>query len=555
MLISKFNRIIRSRIVWTLLGGVFALSLVVFIGPNTGSCSPNGDVGPVEGTLNGKPVSSHEFRLARFYELRMREPSNMSDEAQARLRQRVWGRIAALRAAEEMGITVSDEEMAAVIQRDPSFTDSRKGTFSKDLYARIIMEQLRTTVETFEDFLRQDMILQKVHQTMQSAVWSPASEISSKLNGMTDILTVQGIMMSRDTLAPLPQVSLDDARKLFEEKPDMFRIPNKRAVRYVSFAIKDADEKAPADEDVRAFYDQNADRYTRPGTNGDSVAVPIEEVRAEIVSNIQHRAAVNTAREAAMSFLLDLQPDRPGATAKTFEARAATGGMQIQTSRLFSANDRLPEFKAGTDFAKRAFMLDAEVRDTAVSDPVVGENAVFLMALQTNIEARLPDFKEVEDRAMRLARERRRAEMFQSKCEEVRKSVSEAVGAGKTLDAAVASLGVTVTNFPTFSIYSQGEEEQSFDYADAVKPAVMSLRQGDVSSVIPLGEDALVVYMKNRKAGDLLSAEVLRPELTSRINGYRANLLFSEWQDHLLKAGGLDDKAAKDRKASEDASL
>lgn len=544
MLISKFNRIIRSRIVWTILGGIFALSLVVFIGPNTGSCSPTGDVGSVEGVLNGKPVSSRDFRLARFYELRMRESSGLGDEAQAKLRQRVWARLAALQAAEAMGIVVSDREMASVIQRDPSFADGRSGAFSKERYAGIVADKLHTTVETFEDFLRQDMTLQKVHQAIQSAVWSPVAEVSSKLTGMTDILSVQGVVLPRSKLTSPPAVSEEDAKKLFEEKPEMFRIPGKRAVRYVQFAVKDSDEKAPSDDEVRAHYDQNADRYTRPGTN-ESVAIPLDEVRAEIVSNLQHRAAVNTAREKAMAFILDLQPDRPGAPARKFDTHAATGGQQVHTSRLFAASDRLPEFRAGPDFAKRAFSLDSEGGDQAVSDPVIGEDSVFVMVLHTNIESRIPGFREVEERATRLARERRRSELFQNKCEEVRKALADAVAAGKGIETAAVSFGLSVTNYPSFSLYNPNEDEQSFEHADAVKPAVMSLREADVSGVIPFEDDALIVYMKSRKPGDMLSAEVLRPELTSRINNYRANLVFTEWQDYLLKTGALEDKGGK----------
>jgi hypothetical protein len=388
------------------------------------------------------------------------------------------------------------------------------------------------------------MTLQKVHQAMQAAVWSPAAEVSSKLSGMTDVLSVQGVVLPRAKLTSPPSVSEEDARKLFDEKPEMFRIPAKRAVRYVQFAVRDADEKAPSDEDVRAYYDQNADRYTRPGTN-ESVAIPLEEVRAEIVSNLQHRAAVSTARDKAMAFVLDLQPDRPGAPAKTFDGQAVAAGQQIHTSRIFSASDRLPDFRAGVDFAKRAFALDSESGDRAVSDPVIGEDSVFVMVLHTNIDSRIPEFKEVEERATRLARERRRSELFQNKCEEVRKAVADAVAAGKSVETAATSFGLSVTNYPSFSLYDPNEESQSFEHADAVKPAVMSLREGDVSGVIPFEEDALVVFMKSRKPGDMLSAEVLRPELTSRINSYRANLVFSEWQDYLLKTGALEDKGSR----------
>jgi peptidyl-prolyl cis-trans isomerase D len=545
MLISKFNRIIRSRLVWTILGGIFALSLVVFIGPNTG-CGTTANTGSIEGTLNGKPVASYDFRMARSFELRMRESKELSEDQQAKLRQRVWARIAALQAAESMGITVSDEEVATVIQRDPSFVDKRKGVFDKDLYARIILDQLHVGVETFELFLRQDMILRKMHQVMQSSVWSPPSEVTAKLNSVTDVLTVQGVFLRRSKLTPPPMVAQEDARRLFDERPEVFRIPDKRAVRYVRFPIEEAEQPAPGDEEIRAFYDANADKYASTDTNG-PVTIPIEQVRGEIVSNLVHRAAVGKARERAMAFVLDMQPEpgRFGRAAKSFDALAAANSLQLQTSRLFSAHDRLPEFKAGPDFAKRAFSLDPDGRDQSVSDPVLGETAVFVMALHTNIESRLPDFTEVSDRAMRLARDRKQSELFQAKCAEIRKAVADGVGAGKSFDDAVSPFGLVVTNFPTFSLYNPNEEEQTFEHADAVKPAVMSLQKGEASDVVPMEDDALLVFMKDRKPGDLLSAEMLRPELTARINGYRANLVFSDWQDYLLKVGALDDQAIK----------
>jgi hypothetical protein len=553
MLISKFNRIIRSRLVWSILGGIFALSLVVFIGPNTGSCTDSPKAGPVEGTLNGKPVGSHDFLTARLFELRLRESTPLSDSAQAKLRQRVWARIATLQAAESMGITVSDAEVAAVIQRDPSFTDKRKGSFSRDLYARIVLDQLHTDVETFEEFLRQDMILRKMHQLMQAAVWSPAAEITAKLNNVTDVLTVKAATMRRSQLVPPQTVTLEDSRRIYDEHPEMFRVPEKRAVCFVRFPILDAEQPAPGDEDVRAFYEANADKYATTDTNG-PVTIPLEQVRAEIVSNLQHRAATASTRDRAMGFVLDLQPDRFGKTPTTFEGLAAARDVQVHTSRLFSASDRLPELKTGTDFAKRAFMLDSESRDQTVSDPVLGEDAVFVMTLHTNIEAHLPAFTEVTERATRIARDRMESELFKTKCSEVRKAVADSVGAGTPFDDAVAPFHLSVTNFPVFSLYSPNEEEQAFDPPDAVKPAVMTLQKGEVSDVIQDDVGAMIVFMQDRKSGDLLAAETLRPQFTSRINNYRGELVFSDWQDYLLKVGALDDQALKAQETAKETS-
>lgn len=548
MLISKFNRIIRSRIVWTILGGIFALSLVVFIGPGTGSCSPTADIGPVEGTINGKPVSTHDFRLARFFELRMKEPSSLTDEAQARLRQRTWARLAALRAAEDMGVTVSDDEIASMIQRDPAFAD-KNGTFSKAAYEYVIREQLHETVETFEMFLRQDMTLRKMHQLLQCAVWSPAAEITSKLTAMTDRITAQGAVLRREQLVPPPTPTQEDAMQVFQDRPDMFRIPDKRAVKYVRFPIASGEQTLPTDEDVRAYYYRNTEKYSTTGTNG-PVSIPIDDVRAEIVSNLQHRAASSAAYDKAMEFVIALQPDRSGRAPRSFDALAAVEQLQVHTSRLFSAHERLPEFMAGQDFAKWAFRLDPESRDQAISNPVIGTNDVYVMTLQTNVASRLPEFSEVKDRAMRLARDRRQSELFQAKCAEIRKAASEATASGKTLDEALAPYHVAVTNYPAFSIYNPGEEEASFEHSDEVKAAVISLRKGEVSDLVPLEGDQLLVFVKDRKPGDFLQAEMLRPELTMRINSYRANLVFSDWQDFLLRPGMLDDRAVRTRERS-----
>jgi len=145
MLITKFNRVIRSRVVWLILGGLFAFSLVWFVGPNTSGCSANASTGPEEGILNGKPVTTREFAMARYFELGMRQNlPDLSDEVREQIRQATWRRLAALQEAARLGIAVTDTELATMIRRVPAF--SANGGFNRVQYETAIRRQYSVDV-------------------------------------------------------------------------------------------------------------------------------------------------------------------------------------------------------------------------------------------------------------------------------------------------------------------------------------------------------------------------------------------------------------------------
>jgi parvulin-like peptidyl-prolyl isomerase len=550
MVITKFNRVIRSRLVWLILGGLFAFSLVWFVGPNTSGCSPSANAGPEEGILNGKPVSTRDFALARYFELGMRQNlPDLSDETRERIRQAVWRRLAALEEAKRLGISVTDAELATLIRRAPAF--SANGAFDRMQYEAAVRKQYGADVETFEEFIRQNIVLRKLQAMLQSAVWHTPSEVAAKLNNITDEFFIEMAELKRSHLAPPPEASADEAQKYFEDNPERFRVPEKISVRYVAFPIPRAEERpAPTEEAIQAYYDAHSERYSTVETNGTVTPVPIATVKAEIVTNLQAEAAVSTTREQAMEFVLKLQPDRFGNSA-TFDALAAQRGMAIHTSRFFSATEPLPELKVGLDFTRQAIGLDRTSRDKDVSNPVVGEEAVYVLAAHTNQPSRIPEFSEVKIQASRLAAVRKQEELFKKRCDEIRQSVVAAVAGGSPFDAALKTQGLSVTNVPPFSLYESSEETNSFAYADTVKPAIMTLQKGTVSAVLDAEPDALLVFVRDRKPADPLTAESLRPQLLAGLDNHRGEIVFADWADQLVKGGRLVDKRPSARERAD----
>jgi peptidyl-prolyl cis-trans isomerase D len=72
-----------------------------------------------------------------------------------------------LLAAKSLGITVTDKELQSTIMRDPRFM--RDGVFRKDVYFRTL-ELNRRTPEQYEQFMRRELVLQKMRRMIDSAV-------------------------------------------------------------------------------------------------------------------------------------------------------------------------------------------------------------------------------------------------------------------------------------------------------------------------------------------------------------------------------------------------
>ncbi len=72
-----------------------------------------------------------------------------------------------LLAAKSLGITVTDKELQSAIMRDPRFM--RDGVFRKDVYFRTL-ELNRRTPEQYEQFMRRELVLQKMRRMIDSAV-------------------------------------------------------------------------------------------------------------------------------------------------------------------------------------------------------------------------------------------------------------------------------------------------------------------------------------------------------------------------------------------------
>src|SRR5580658_7519030 len=78
--------------------------------------------------------------------------------------------------AQKLGISVSDEELAGTIRREPYFAD-KNGNFDKTTYYKILQDH-QLTVEDYEDSERKQILLQRVRSALLDGFLYTNDEIS-----------------------------------------------------------------------------------------------------------------------------------------------------------------------------------------------------------------------------------------------------------------------------------------------------------------------------------------------------------------------------------------
>lgn len=537
MLITKFNKLIRSKIVWT----VFAFMIAFFFvgaGVTDRSNRPSDEDRGIEGRLFGEKIKANEFGVAQFFERGIMQRTPVSTEDYAALRKKTWMRLAILNLAGQLHLTATEDEIAEVIQRDPAFAPN--GTFDRARYNTILQEHLRMRPSDYDLYLKQEITLKKMVDTVASLVWTPAEEMAEQVREFTDVMAAEYVLVSNDVSVAATDVSEDIARDFFEAHRDLFAIPERTRVRFVAFPISNyLAQAAEVDETaIVDYYNDHIDDYTDVDTNDVATTQPLEDVRAGIAAVLTRQEAVTAAENAATEFAMKLATDRFG-RALPMDQTASSMGLTIVTSELFAADETVPGVDAGMDFTRVALSLDPGDPDAYFSDAVRGEEHIYIIATHDKEEARDPEFEEVREDVLPLAAEDLKVQRFTEELEKVRTSLVDAMGETQTFAQAAASLSLNISTTQLFSVY---EGMATVDgYQQSVARAVSSLQAGEVSEPLSFGDAGAIAHLVTRAPGDLATVQMIRPQLLRMLNDYRANILALAWGEALLQEAGLDD--------------
>jgi peptidyl-prolyl cis-trans isomerase D len=542
MLITRFHKLIQSKVVWYIILGVIVVSFVGFFTPTMRAANRQPKSRPA-GELFGKKVSMDEYHRAfshtyMWYILSSGRMIPMSDELNAALRSEAWNRVAILRKAREAKVVVTDKEVVQQMQSLPLFRSPQNGAFDVNVY-KAVLQQLGMTSAQAEDLFREQIIIYKeMYRPTQAALISPF-ELKKAYQLYTDRFVLDYAVLPRAQVEKTVKVSREDAQALFDANPAAFTMPEKVRVSYVEFPVSQFVAKAEVPEGIALqFYNRNIEKYRIETTNTEAAVEykPFESVEGDITAQLKKIFAVKLAAEKASEFVADVTPKSDGAK-PDFKGAAAAAGLTVKSMPAFGMRDELPGIDTNAPFTQAAFTLE-DNNYSSFSDAVIGRDSVYVLSLEKRYPAFVPEFSAVEKEVTAAAREQAVSKALAERAVEVEKAVSASLEKGADFKTAIKPFGLAVKTTPEFDLSTELKDK----YAETLVQGCLNVQQGGLCKPAAVDGGVLLAYVASRKSTDMeLGLPVVRDELVYSLSRSRAQRLAAAWQQSLLIEGDFKD--------------
>ncbi len=190
--------------------------------------------------------------------------------------------------AQEMGIVVSDKELADTLEGIRSF--QKNGVFNKEIYNAYLRSQ-RLKAKTFEATLRDEITIKKTLDLLQTDALPLEEETISAAMNLADKLMYK-VLDSNDS-----NITADDTaiKAFWETQKEKFMTPRMYKLSIVWTAT---DGTEVTDEEIKTFYDANSFNYT----DAAGKQLLFDEARAQAEKDLKIKKSKKAAQKQYIAF-------------------------------------------------------------------------------------------------------------------------------------------------------------------------------------------------------------------------------------------------------------
>ena len=336
--------------------------------------------------------------------------------------------------AQEMGIVVSDEEVADTLAGIKGF--QKDGTFNKEIYNAYLRSQ-RLKAKTFEATLKDEITIQKTLALLHTDAFPLEEETVSAAMNIADKLMYK--VLSKDDI----NITVDDAglKKFWETRKEDFMTPRMYRLSIVWTAT---DGAQVSEAEIKAFYDANSFNYT----DATGKQLSYDEAKAQATRDLKIKKSKKAAQKQYIAF--------------------KKGKIEKPESVTLPVNDSTLSAALWED-------VKAKSSGDIVKPKVVGDRYA-TVRIEAVIEPKAKSFEEAKAEVMNLYRLQQQEKGLQALAEKTL----------KTLDADNA----TVSDFVTLSKSDNLEPLNSTESLQFLQKLFTSLKEKGIISL----SDKVVVY-------------------------------------------------------------
>jgi hypothetical protein len=491
-------------------------------------------------TIKGKPVdNSPEFQTVRYNVLasielaRGRQPvRNAAFEDDLNVRS--LHEMVLLRKARELGIHVTDDEVVHQIRMLPIMLNDQK-EFDPNRYSQylIFLNNLNISESQFEDVIRQELLLAHLRALVSSTAEVTPAELQLSYNILEEPTTIDYVELNAADHKDTSAVTDEEARAYYDANQDKFRTPALVKVQYVYFTVSDAKKSVTiGDDDLNEYYQRNINRYIDATGQTNPLASVKEDLRKELLD----LRAERLTGDRATAFTVKLVPQSGGPT-PDFAKIAAEEGLTVKETDFFDLQGAVKGVEAGPEFNKAAFSL---APDVPVSDPVPGKDGYYVLDYVASRASGVPPFDEVKAQAVERIRQQRAYDATIKHGRELDDKIKAAVAAGRSFADACKSFGLTVKSPGSFTFV---ETVTNLPFASTIKEIALGMPTNAVSDFLTAPTGGIIIHLHGRQppkplqpdsqGGKMLDAQLLQQNREA---------LFEDWAISLMRAEQVEYK-------------
>jgi len=163
--------------------------------------------------------------------------------------------------AQRLGIRVTPEEQRDRIKQILP-TAFAGDSWLKDRYATEVQTRAGMSVEDFETFLRNEMLLEKFHQLVTDGISVTPDEVQQDFRRRNEKVRIEYALIKPAELASAIRPTEADLSVYFTKNAAKYQVPEKRSTRYALLDLaKLRDRTTVPDDALRAYYNAHIDQF------------------------------------------------------------------------------------------------------------------------------------------------------------------------------------------------------------------------------------------------------------------------------------------------------
>jgi hypothetical protein len=522
-----------SKWLWLIIITLTIISFVFFFSPSSRMGSGGTHSSNDLGSINGKKITPDAYVEARnetdiyFFFNTGAWPDRNPKITAVDLQREIYIRLMLIQKAEDMGIYVGDDETARAATMYLRSLGRNKQPVPFDAFVKQALQPEGLTAEDFENFARHDLVIQELVQTLglPGELVAPQEAVADYQREHQE-LSGQIVFFSASNYLSQIAVTPQAVQQFYTNYLAEYRLPDRVQVNYVAFDVSNYLAQAQKDLEKTNFDEMVEANYNRLGPDYFRDAKTPDEAKAKIRQAMIHQQALLAADKDANDFanaVFNQDPPKP----ENLAAAAKQENLVVHFTEPFSSENYPDEIGPLDSFTKAAFDLTP---DEPFAGPIVGADAVYVIALEQKLPSEIPPFDRIHDRVTSDYQFHEATLLAQQTGTNFVNNLTIQMAVGRSFASACIAAGLRPEVLPPFSISTQKlpEFENRVDLTQ-LKQAAFTTPPGKTSNFNPTSDGGFVVYVQSLLPLNQTAMEADLPKFTADLRLRRQHEAFNTW--------------------------